>query len=128
MKINKELLLTCTLAITSNSCGMLTTKSFHIKKLRSFCTKTSSHDHPLIFQKSDLNISTKDNRDLLREIIEQNKENNALLRALLQQNVLYFSILHNCLSKMPTANHYVTLNTLHQKLEKQYNLKINTKE
>jgi hypothetical protein len=72
---------------------MLTKTSFRIKKLRSFCTKTNSNDHPLIFKENELNISTKDNRALLREIIEQNKENNELLRTIIKQN--YLQSYHN---------------------------------
>jgi hypothetical protein len=128
MKINNKLLLACALTITGNSFGMLTKTSFQIKKIKSFCTKTSSHDHPLIFKKEDLNISTKDNRALLREIIEQNKEINDLLRATLKQNALHFYIQHNYLFKMPTAGHYGKLSALYKSLEKKYNLKINTKE
>lgn len=113
MKINNKLLLACALAITSNAYGMLTTTSFRIKKIRSFCTKTSSYDHPLIFKEGELNISTKKTtHDLLHEII---KLNNELLRTLLEQ-------------KDNAAGQLLELNGLHKELEQQYNIKIRPNE
>ncbi len=135
MKINKKILLTCALIITSNSFGMLTKTSFRIKKIRFFCTDTSSYDqktlwdHPLIFKEGELNISTKKTtHDLLHEIIEQNKETNDLLKATLKQNALHFYIRESYLFLMPTAHHYGKLSVLYKELETKYNLKINTKE
>lgn len=129
MKKITALLLTCALTITSNSFGMLTKTSFHTKKLRPFSTKTNSNDHPLIFKRDELNFSTKDNRDLLREIIEQNKENNELLRAVLKQNALHFSIQHNYQFKGPTAKHYGKLAALYKEVENKYDIsKINPNE
>lgn len=85
MKKSTALLVTsaCALTITSNSFGMLTKTSFPIKKIRSFCTKTNSYDHPLIFKRGELNIPTKNNSELLKQLVRERhqiKEHNTNLR------------------------------------------------
>lgn len=135
------------LTITNNSFSMLTKASSikQIKKIKSFHTSKQPmniFDILAWCDASDASKKASDNQELLKEnnnllhkIIEQNKdnnnllkENNELLRAALKQNALHFSIQHNYLFKMPTADHYTKLSLVYEDLKKKYNLKINPNE